>query len=146
MTPSTATKTVKATVFDLKLFDDVKLTKQVTLPVKPTTIQEALEAVGNDSEALLSVIYDGLVERTVESAKNDLSTFQVVNEDGEAGENYTGTPVSEEKGKAINAAILGIAKAMGYEKSLPKEKKSALKDQAMNFMKSNPAMLESIQG
>lgn len=141
-----ATKVVTKSVFDLAKFDDVKLTRTVTLPSKPASVQEALAAVGNDTTALLNVIYDGLVERAVETARNEAEGWLTVTEDGEAGEVYTGQPVSEEKGKAISLAVLNIAKAGGYDKSLPAEKKRELKESAMNFMRSNPAMVQFIVG
>jgi hypothetical protein len=147
MTPTNqTTKDVKQTVFDLQTFGDVKLVRTVTLPVRPTTIHEALAAVGGDNTALLSVIYDGLCVSVEKAARADVAGFSVVDEDGKVGDLYTGTPVSEEKGKAINAAVLGIAKAMGWSKDMTIDQKNALKDQAMNFIKSNPAMLASIQG
>lgn len=158
MTPSNGTPEQKRTlvsVFDLQQFDDVKLVRFVDMPAKPATIQEALAVLDNNTETLLNVIYDGLCERAVEAARKDLSTFKVLGEDDklplapkdiESLESYTGTPVSEDKGKAINAAVTGIAKALGYNKDLPKEQKNALKQQALDFMKSSPAMLASIQG
>jgi len=150
MTPSNdktpTTKPVQRTVFDLILFDDVKLTKTVTLPSKPASVENALEACNHDTSAFLEIFYDGLCERALEASKQDISDFKIVAEDGTATEVYTGTPVSEEKGVAINAAILGLAKAMGYSKDLSKEQKRALKEQAVQFMRSNPAMLASIQG
>ena len=145
-TPTVPTKEVTRTVFDLGTFDKVTLTKVITLPAKPTSIQEALAAVGNDSAALLLVIYDGLCEQAAESAKQDLSGFMVESEDGETSEPYIGTPVDEKKGKAINGAVLNLAKAMGYDKSLSKEKKRELKETAMNALRSNPALVASIQG
>lgn len=140
------TKNVTKSVFDLQAFGDVKLTRTVTMPVKPATVEEALAAVGNDKQALLSVIYDGLCERAVESARATSDGWLTVDEDGEASEPYTGQPVSEEKGKAISLAVLNIAKAGGFDKSLPKDKKRELKAQAMEFLRSNPAMVSFIVG
>lgn len=145
-TPKVATRTTTMTVFDLNAFDDVKLTRDVELPSKPTTIEDALAAVGNDKNALLSIIYAGLIETTVEEAKKHPETFSVVDENGEAGELYTGTPVSESKGKAINLSVLNLAKAMGYDKSLPLEKRKALKQAAFDALKGNPALIAMLQG
>jgi hypothetical protein len=143
MTPTTqATKNVTKSVFDLQKFDDVKLTRTVTMPAKPATVEEALAAVGNDKQALLNVIYDGLCERAVESARTQSDGWLTVDEDGEPSEPYTGQPVSEEKGKAISLAVLNIAKAAGYDKSLSKDKKRELKAQAMEFLRSNPLMIQ----
>lgn len=148
-------KRTLVSVFDLKEFDIVQLVRFVEMPAKPTSVHEALQALGGDTEALLNVIYDGLCERAIEASRKDLSTFKVLGEDDKlpvspkdivALEDYNGTPVSEAKGKSIAAAVLGIAKAMGYSKDLPKETKASLKQQALDFMKGNPAMLASIQG
>lgn len=147
MTPTATTKTVTKSVFDLGSFGDVKLTRDVTLPAKPASVEDALAAVGNDKDALLQVIYDGLVERAVENARAQTDGWNAINEEtGEAAGPYTGNPVTEEKGKAISLAVLNIAKAGGYDKSLPAEKKRELKEQAMQFLRSNPAMVQFITG
>jgi len=148
MTPSNglATRKVTRTVFDLTAFDDVKLEKTVTLPTKPTTLEEALKAAGNDTAKLLDLIHEGLISESVETARADISGFKVVGEDGEATEAYDGKFADEEKGKKINAAILALAKMNGFEKSLPKDKKAALKEKATEFLRSNPAMLAGMQG
>jgi hypothetical protein len=146
MTP-TAQQTMKVqrTVFDLQAFDDVKLIKEVPMPKKPEEIEEALNILGS-KEKLLDVIYKGLVAETRDAAGQDMEGFKIVGEDGEAGEVYSGKFADEEKGKLINAAILSLAKMQGYEKSLSKEKKAELKAKATEFLRSNPAMLQSIQG
>ena len=172
MTPNgSTTRKVTRTVFDLTAFDDVKLEKTVTLPSKPTTLEEALKAAGNDTAKLLDLIHEGLISESVETARADISGFKVVSEDGEASDLYVrtipvvdqngvpvlnedGTPkteetgkfADEEKGKKINAAILALAKMNGFEKSLPKDKKAALKEKATEFLRSNPAMLAGMQG
>ena len=144
--PSTVTRKVTMTVFDLQAFDDVKLVQDVVMPTKPESIEQALEAVGNDKGALLQVIYDGLCEKTIEDARQHPETFSVVDEEGKAGDLYTGTPVSEEKGKAINLSVLNLAKAMGYDKSLPLAKRNELKKQAFDALKGNPSLIAMLQG
>ena len=146
MTP-TAQQTMKVqrTVFDLQAFDDVKLIKEVPMPKKPEEIEEALNILGS-KEKLLDVIYKGLVAEARDASWEDIDGFKIVGEDGEAGEVYSGKFADEEKGKLINAAILSLAKMQGYEKSLSKEKKAELKAKATEFLRSNPAMLQSIQG
>lgn len=149
MTPTTVTlptAKIQRTVFDLTAFDDVKLVKTVTLPTAPTTLEEALAAVGNDSEKLLKVIHEGLVSETKSAAYESIEGFQTLNEDGTPGDTYAGKFADEEKGKLINNAILSIAKINGYEKSLTPEKKRELKDRATAFLRDNPAMLASLQG
>jgi hypothetical protein len=141
----TNTKPVQVTVFDLKTFDKVTLSKDVTMPEKPTSLEDALAAVGNDKDVLLSVIYDGLCERTADEAKKDLSTFTYENDEGEEV-TFDGIPCDEKKGKAINGVILGLAKAMGFDKSLSKEKKRELKESARDAIRQNPVMLKAFQG
>ncbi len=150
MTPQT-TETPKGnpvtrTVFDLTAFDDIKLSKPFTPPAAPTTLEEALQAVGNDTSKLLAVIHEGLISEARATAYETMEGFMVVAEDGSATEAYTGKFADEEKGKLINNAILSLAKINGYDKSLPKEKKAALKEKATAFLRDNPAMLASLQG
>ena len=145
-TPKVETRKTNMTVFDLQVFDDVKLTLEVPLPTKPDSIEAALAAVGNSKDALLKVIHDGLCEQAVEDAKKHPETFHVVDEEGEAGELYTGTPVDEKKGKSINLSVLNLAKAMGYDKSLPLVKRNELKKQAFDALRSNPALIAMLQG
>jgi hypothetical protein len=160
MTPTTETtetkrvpvKTAQVTVFDLQAFDDVKLVRNFyaeDLPAKPTTVHEALALVGNDTSKLLELIHQGLIEQTVEAAKSDLSTFSSIPVDDEGKEldpvPYTGTPVSEEKGKSINAMILNFAKtAFGYRKDAGKEKKREAKEKATQLIRDTPAILQSL--
>ena len=152
MTPTTTTDKatdkmkVQRTVFDLATFDDVKLIKEVQAPKKPESIQEASEMLGNDTGKLLAVIYDGLMADAREKAYNEISGFCIMEESGEAGVEYSGKFADEEKGKLINSAVLSIAKMQGYNKDLTAEKKRTLKDNAMKFLRDNPAMLQSIQG
>ncbi len=149
MTPTTSNGTAKVTrtVFDLTAFDDVKLVKPaVALPNKPTSIEEALAAVGNNAAKLLDVIHEGLVAEAKAVAYDNIEGFQVVNEDGSVGEVYTGKYADEDKGKLINNAILSLAKMQGYDKSLPPERKRELKEKATSFLRDNPAMLATIQG
>jgi hypothetical protein len=152
MSPTTETTTKKAnpvtrTVFDLAKFDSVKLEKPFSDPEKPANLEAALAAVGNDQSKLLDVIHAGLVSHARDAAYNDIAGFYVVDEDDNTTETlYSGQFADETVSKKINGAVLGLAKALGYEKSLPKEKKAALKDQAISFIRSNPAMLAQITG
>lgn len=143
--PAATTKAINRTVFDLAKFEDVKLTKTITLPNKPANIQEALTAVGGDTEKLLNVIYEGLVADASDTARDQIDGFKVIGEDGEPGELYIGKYADEEKSKLIGNAVLSMAKMFGYDKSLPVAKKNELKDRAMAFLKENPAILASIQ-
>lgn len=148
-TPTTgpATKKVTKSVFDLAAFDDVQLVKTVQLPGRPESVEAALAIAQNDTAKFLDIFHAGLIEQTVESAREDMTGFLIVPEDGDPTEQYTGKYADEDTGKKINAAILTLAKMQSKAdfKSLKKEEKRALKDKATEFLRSNPAMLESIQ-
>ena len=143
MSPTTnQTKPVTRTVFDLASFDNITLTKVVTLPAAPSSLEEALQAVGNDKAKLLSVIYEGLCAETVETERADMSGYMTVAEEDEPSVPYTGTIATEEQGKQINATVLNFAKMNGFDKSLPKEKKRELKDAAKAALR--PILIASL--
>lgn len=145
MTPSTnGTKTVQLTVFDLTKFDSVTLKKEVSVPSRPESLEAALAACGNDKDKLLSMIHEGMVADAVETARNDVSGFREVTEDGELGEVYTGKFADEAATDKINAIVLAIAKANGYDKSLDKDAKRKVKENARDFIRQNPAMIAGI--
>lgn len=142
------TKTIQRTVFDLNTFNDVLLKKVVTLPAKPASVEEALAAVGNDKEKLLTVIYEGLVADHVETESAKMDGFQTVGEDGELAGPYTGKFADEAISKNINGAILNLAKAFSHGSwdSMNADQKRNLKNQAVEMIRSNPAMVASIAG
>lgn len=139
---------VTRTVFDLTSFDDVKLVKDFTPPTPVTSVEEALAAVGNDTAALLAVINEGLTQSARDAAYDNIEGFKIVGENGEAGEQYSGKFADESKSKLINAAVLNIAKMFsgGSWDTASKEQKRGWKEQAVEMLRSNPAMLASIQG
>lgn len=147
VTPVTEKLNVQKTVFDLKEFDNVKLVKSVDAPQKPQSLKEASEMLNNDTDKLLNIIYAGLVEDAREKAKDSMDGFKVYDEDKDEKdfEPYAGSFADEEKGKLINAAVLSLAKMQGYEKGKSPDEKRALKEKAREFLRSNPAMLASIQ-
>ena len=140
-----ATKDITLTVFDLATFDDVKLTKTVTLPTKPSTLEEALAACGNNAAKLLDVIHEGLISETVERERENMEGF-FIDDDEETPTPYTGKFADSKKTKQINAAVLSLAKMNGFDKTASKEKKREIKDRMRGFLRENPAMLGSIQG
>ena len=150
MTPSTTngqeqgavfTKPIQKTVFDLKLFDDLKIGKTYVVPQTPATIEDALAAVGNDKDKLLEVIGRGLDAHARDLATADNTGWKVFGEDGELAEEYSGTFADESKGKKIAAVVLSLAKMQGYEKSLPAEKKAAIKENVLSMLRANPVFL-----
>lgn len=147
MTPNGPAKLkIQKTVFDLSTFSNIILKKEVEPPAKPTTVTEALAAVGNDEKALIDLIYKGLESRARDNAYDDMSGFMV--EDTEEGtvKPYEGKFADEGMEQKINAAVLSLAKLQGFEKSLPVEKKNELKESARSFLRANPAMLKNLAG
>lgn len=150
MTPTQAVETMKIqrTVFDLASFDDVKLVKEISKPTPVTSVEEALAAVGNDRDALLSVINEGLEQKARESAYSEISGFNQTDENGDStGEQYTGKFVEGDAKKTINNGVLTIAKMFsgGAWDSATTDQKRGWKDQAKEMIRSNPAMLSSWQ-
>lgn len=146
MTPTaTNVKTTQKLVFDLDKFEDVLLKKEYTVPSAPTSLEEALGAVGNDQARLLKVIHDGLMAEANSTAYNDKEGWNATDEEGDIAGPYSGSFASEELGKKIDAAVLNLAKLSGYDKSLSREKKRELKQSAITFIRSNPAILENIK-
>ena len=137
-------KEVTKTVFDLTLFDDVKLTKTVALPPAPATLEAALATVGNDLSKFLATFHAGLCESTIESAKATIDGFLTVGEDGEPGAPYAGKFAEGDVNAKINALVLAIAQANGYSKSMKPEKKAEIKANARDFIRKNPSMIAGL--
>lgn len=132
MTPTPSmTKPITKTVLDLATFADVKLTKTITLPARPTTLEEALAAVGNDQKKLLNVVHEGLCADVENTARASMSDWLIVDdEDSEISVPYIGTPVPEDQEKNINGMILNFARMLGFGKGLSPEKKREIKNTA----------------
>ena len=132
-------------VFDLDSKSDVTLYKQVTFtPVDNT--KDALERVGNDAQAFLKIINDGLRSYTAEKAKSDESIpWQAKDEDGNLVP-FTGSTISEEKSKQLAANVLNMAKMVfGYTKELSRDEKRVAKDKAQDMLLGNPAVVASLK-
>lgn len=136
---------IQKTVFDLGKFDTVLLGKTFILPPAPKSLDEALVAVGRDEKRLLAVIADGLETEARRLATSEETGWNELDEEKNIVGPYTGVSANEEVGKKINNAVLSMAKTLGYSKDLSKEKRAALKDEAMEFIKSNPRIVESIK-
>lgn len=147
-------KRIQKTVFDLGTFKNVTLYKDVEQPKKPTSIKEAQEMVGGSTEALLNLIFTGLVAKTNEDAQKDISGFAYCRADYPLDPNkrpaleeaYTGNYAEGEKKAMINAAVLSMAKMMGYASGNTAEQNDKFREQAMEIIRANPVMLKSLQG
>lgn len=146
--PEVVKTSITRTVFDLARFEDVQLSKEIELPAAPADLEAALVAVGNDSAKLLKVIHAGLCAEAKDAAYDQIDGFSEVTEDADGNEisvPYTGKFASGEVTKKVNAAVLSIAKMLGFDKGLSKEQKRAKKEEARTFLRSNPAMLANLQ-
>lgn len=133
-------------VFDLDTKSDITLFKQGTF-TPATNAQEALAAVGNDSETFLKVINAGLRDFVREQlSANDLVAWQAKDEEGNLVP-FSGTTISEEKSKQLAANVLNMAKMVfGYAKEMGRDEKRVAKDKAQDMLLSNPAVLASLKG
>jgi hypothetical protein len=146
-------KRIQKTVFDIGTFKNVTLYKDVEQPKKPADLKEAQQMVGGSTEALLSLIYTGLVAKTNEDAQKDISGFHYCKADypldpkrPPLDEPYTGAYADGDKKATINQTILSMAKMMGYSQGNSDEANAKAKEQAMEIIRQNPVMLKSLQG
>jgi hypothetical protein len=137
-------KRAQKQVFDLDSFERTTLYKMYDAPAPVTSVEQALAAVGNDTNRLIEVINDGLQALAGEQVRASNDGWMVEDEE----ENlvpYTGSAANETLEKKLNAAVLAFAKLQGYSKELSRDKKSELKGAAQDFIRSNPKMIESIK-
>lgn len=137
---------VQRSVFDLDSRDDVTLVKSGTFqPV--SSMQDFVTRLGNDSEAILAIVNDGLEEYDRKRLAADESVkWQIEDEDsGELAE-FTGTPISEEKSKQLAANVLQMAKmSFGFAKGAGREKNKAAKTAAREMLLSLPQVIETLK-
>ena len=138
---------ITRTVFDLSAFEEVKLSKPFVAPAKPGSVAEALVLVGNDSEKLLNLIYDGLLAEARDVQSQDIAGFVVEDEEGNETP-YTGKYADDKKTKIINGAVLNTAKmfAGGSWDSLKLDQKKVFKAQVVAMLRATPAALASLTG
>ena len=135
---------VSQSVFDLDSKQDVTLFKAGEFtPVE--NMQEFVSRLANDQKEILSIVNEGLRSHFRDQLKADSSVpWMQENEEGEL-EAFSGTPISEEASKKLQVSVLGMAKVLGYEKSLSREQKKALKEQAQEMILSNPVAVEKLR-
>ncbi len=158
MAAPTTENTISVTkkVFDLETKDYVTLQKDgTTVPV--TTMQEFTERLGNRADLILVLANKALAEYAKEQLASDESVkWQLVEEDEEGDEKlseYTGTPLSAEKGKMLQKSVIEFAKLLyGYTKNMvpgdPKanrEAKKSAKEQAMQAIIAAPGAIERLK-
>jgi hypothetical protein len=143
-------------VFDLDSKDYASLFKVGSFsPV--STMEDFVSRLGNDSALILQVVNEGLEEYAKRQLENSDIPYSTETEDGKI-EAFSGTPISEEKSAQLSATVLNIAKMMFGFPDLPRgtkmtaeeqkanrEKKSAAKQAAIDFVLSNPAAVEALR-
>jgi len=148
--PTAATQiTTDWTAFDLASMSEVQLRKVGSVePV--TTMEEFVSRMGNDAQAILEIVNDGLVKYTERNLANDSSVaWQQVDEDEEGKETlvpFSGALIDETKEAGFKASVTQFAKLLfGYKKSLSPELKREAKDKARKTLLSNPAVVEGLR-
>lgn len=132
-------------VFDLDTKSDVTLFKQVNF-TPATDTQEALSRVGNDASTFMKIVNAGLRTFTLDQAKEDTSIPWTAKDDEGNPVPFSGTTISEEKSKQLDANVLNMAKMLfGYEKGKAKEEKRVAKEKALAMLLDNPAVIEGLR-
>lgn len=146
---------VSKKVFDLDSKKEVEIFKTGNFsPV--ADMNEFVSRLNNDSAAILKIVNDGLKEFEREKLATAETPWltSVEGENGEpATQEFTGTAISDEKGKQLNVNVLNFAKLMfGYDdaaKIKDAEERSkarqTAKQKALDMILSNPAAVEALK-
>jgi hypothetical protein len=146
MTPTQASETKKfplvKTVIDLNTFSDIVLRKEYEfIPV--ASIQEAQAKLGNDTAKLLQVINDGL-RAEISRQNRDSAEGWFLDDDGKIGDQVFDGAIAHSK--TVNVFVLNLAKTMfEYNNDAPKAERDAAKKAAVEFIQSQPKMLEGLK-
>jgi hypothetical protein len=144
MSPTTNNEyPVQKTVFDLESCEKVTLVKSYTF-IPAATVQEALERLMNDHDALLNVVNSGLRDVEQTKARNSADGWFVEPEDDEDEKvPFTGSTADAKK---VNSLVLTLAKLQGFAKGISREKKKAIKAAVLETIKNTPALRTMLQG
>lgn len=134
---------IQKSVTNLDTMSTVVVGKKYTfVPVGST--EEALQRVANDTKKFLALINEGLQAETRRIASADPNGWMEFDEDGE----ITATPFTGTIGdpKAVNALVLTLAKTVfGYNADLALADRNKAKSQAMDMIKSTPAIRDGLK-
>ncbi len=135
--------------FDLESMQEVTLRKVGS--VEPVaTMEEFVSRMGNNAEAILEIVNDGLVKYTERNLASDKNIpWQLVDEDEAGAETlvpFSGALINPEVEAGFKKTVTDWAKMLfGYKKSLAPELKRAAKDSARKMLLSNPAVVEGLR-
>lgn len=136
--------TVRKQVFDIDLFDNITLVKEVPSP-SIGSLQAALAAVGNDESKLVELLDIAFQDKLREEVRGTDTGWHRFKQsaDGEDtteinGE-YTGTAADDTR---VTALVLSMAKNM-YATLYATDRKAA-KDKARELIKNTPAIRQDL--
>lgn len=135
----------QSNVFDLDSRDYVTVVKVGTFePVADA--KEAMARIGNDSAKFLEILNSGLKSHALEQLRESDAPWMTEDEEDNLTP-FTGTTISEEKGKQLAANVLNMAKMLfSYSKSMDRDEKRSAKAKAQDMLLSQPAVLEALKG
>lgn len=146
-------KIISKEIFDLEVFDTVRVGKYLQLPEKPKTLSEVVARYNNDESKLLDLLYEGMCTEAEKATENDTAGWHEMTADDQLDEEEydVSKAASPNKKKLLNDMILNFAKtAFGFQsnrgKSDPKitESNKQAKELARAAIKASPAMIDSI--
>ena len=137
--------------FDLDSKENVEVFKTGSFqPVEDA--KQAMERIGHDSKVFLEILNDGLQEHFKRSLAADSSVPYSVEDDEGNVSTFSGTLISEEKSKQLNANVLNMAKMLfGYSKKMKdsveenRKAKAEAKDKAQAMLLGNPQVIEALK-
>jgi hypothetical protein len=141
---------IQKTVFDLDTMEDVTLVKAVPDFKPAENSHEVLARVGNDSAKMLELLNNGLRLAEREAVASDTAipfhTFGV-DENGEYTDEINGVFAGTIADiKAVNSLKLTLAKTVfGFTKNLSKDEKATAKANALEMIRSTPAIKAGLQ-
>lgn len=131
-------------VFDLDSRDYVTVLKRGTFN-PPADAKEVMSRIGNDSITFLSILTQGLKDYEKNQLRDSSAPWMVEDEDGNL-QPFSGTTITEEKGKQLAANVLNMAKMLfGYSKEMDRDEKRAAKSKAQDMLLSQPAVIEALK-
>jgi hypothetical protein len=147
---------VTKVVFDLDSKGEVTVRKVGDFtPVE--NMEQFVQRLNSDAALILKLANKALENYTEDQLSADSNVpWQLVEEDENGNESlspFSGTLLSPEKSKGLNATVINLAKVIfGYAKQMVpgdvnanREAKKAAKQSALNMILSNPAAIEGLR-
>lgn len=137
------TKPVQKTIFDLDSMTEVLVGKEHAVAPEVTSVEQALQLLGNDTKRLFTIIREGLTAEIGDAARNDPSGWFAADDEGDFTVPFNGTVADI---KAVNSLVLTLAKtALGWDKNMTKDQKAKVKEAAMEAIKTTPLLRDGLK-